>query len=146
MGWPNPRSTRGGRVMLKPCPFCGGEAEIQRVGTRSQSMQYACTDCGAFLETGETDIGQENPQWNHRPEDPHRGAREETWTTEKPTEPGWYVYQCNDSGECVAWEIRRLECSELYAVVDTGVGRYALLDAIDGLWLGPLPPSLMDAK
>lgn len=39
---------------LKDCPFCGGEAEIVREGNRSQSTQYACTDCGCQLETPET--------------------------------------------------------------------------------------------
>ena len=42
---------------LKPCPFCGGEAEIERYGTRKVSTVYVCTECGCQLETGE--------EWNH---------------------------------------------------------------------------------
>ena len=42
---------------LLPCPFCGGEAEIERLGDRRQSTQYSCTNCGCFLETGE--------EWGH---------------------------------------------------------------------------------
>lgn len=39
---------------LSPCPFCGGEAEMNRRGDRRQSTIYSCTECGATLETGET--------------------------------------------------------------------------------------------
>lgn len=51
---------------LKPCPFCGGEAEIQRHGTGRQSTIYSCTQCGCRLETGET--WQVPGQWNERHE------------------------------------------------------------------------------
>jgi Lar family restriction alleviation protein len=49
---------------LLPCPFCGGEAEIERVGTPRQSTIYACTECGCRLETGE-EWGH-GTQWNTR--------------------------------------------------------------------------------
>lgn len=42
---------------LKPCPFCGGEAEIERLGNARQSTIYSCTECGCSLETGE--------EWSH---------------------------------------------------------------------------------
>jgi Lar family restriction alleviation protein len=44
-------------IELLPCPFCGGKAEIERAGDHCRSTVYTCTDCGAFLETGE--------EWNH---------------------------------------------------------------------------------
>jgi Lar family restriction alleviation protein len=44
-------------MKLLPCPFCGGEAEIERYGDRRQSTIYACTMCGCRLETGE--------EWDH---------------------------------------------------------------------------------
>lgn len=50
---------------LKPCPFCGGKAQIERYGNNRQSMQIRCEDCGCFLETGETWI-DENCHWNKR--------------------------------------------------------------------------------
>lgn len=51
---------------LLPCPFCGGEAEIERIGDRRQSTIYICTNCGCSLETGEEfNHGQ---QWNARDE------------------------------------------------------------------------------
>ena len=40
-------------VQLLPCPFCGGEASIERYGNTRVSTQYHCDDCGCFLETGE---------------------------------------------------------------------------------------------
>jgi Lar family restriction alleviation protein len=42
---------------LRPCPFCGSKAEIERVGDARQSTIYACTQCGCRLETGE--------EWGH---------------------------------------------------------------------------------
>lgn len=51
---------------LKPCPFCGGEAHVERMGTSRVSMQIDCGDCGAGMETGETWI-DEHSSWNGRP-------------------------------------------------------------------------------
>ena len=51
-------------VELKPCPFCGGKAEVVQVGSERQSTIYGCTDCHCQLETGEVfNIGV---QWNTR--------------------------------------------------------------------------------
>ena len=50
---------------LKPCPFCGGEAHIDRMGTGRASMSISCEDCGTNMETGETWI-DENSHWNQR--------------------------------------------------------------------------------
>jgi Lar family restriction alleviation protein len=51
---------------LKPCPFCGGEAEIERYGTPRYSTIYSCTECGCRLETGET--FNHGDTWNTRTE------------------------------------------------------------------------------
>ena len=49
---------------LLPCPFCSGQAEVERFGTPKQSTIYVCTDCGCKLETGEEwGFGRE---WNKR--------------------------------------------------------------------------------
>ena len=53
---------------LKPCPFCGGECEIERMGTNRVSMQYRCTECGCSLETGETVGSGIGCMWNNRAE------------------------------------------------------------------------------
>jgi len=54
---------------LKPCPFCGGTAEIVRKGTARQSMVIACEDCGGGTESGEVYglTAPENWLWNRRP-------------------------------------------------------------------------------
>ena len=38
---------------LLPCPFCGGEAGIERYGDHRASTIYECGSCGCRLETGE---------------------------------------------------------------------------------------------
>ena len=54
----------GSREALKPCPFCGSDAEIERYGDHSRSTIYTCNSCSCSLETGEEwDHGR---QWNTR--------------------------------------------------------------------------------
>lgn len=48
---------------LDDCPFCDGEAETIRLGTRSQSAIASCTMCGATVESSDIGICK---QWNHR--------------------------------------------------------------------------------
>jgi len=53
---------------LKPCPFCGGEAEFVRTGTSRRSCIITCTECGCTLETNEN--GEFcGSQWNNRETD-----------------------------------------------------------------------------
>lgn len=51
-------------VELRPCPFCGREAEIERHGTSRQSTIVSCTDCGCVLEGPEE--FKHGRQWNTR--------------------------------------------------------------------------------
>jgi len=63
-----PKEIKGkeGTQELKPCPFCGGEAKIERKGTRGQSMIISCVDCGCTLESGDV-FGLTNIlKWNKR--------------------------------------------------------------------------------
>ncbi|MDX2059964.1 MAG: Lar family restriction alleviation protein [Gemmatimonadales bacterium] len=52
-------------MKLKPCPFCGGDANMVREGTRRQSCIIECEDCGARLETGE-EHDRSGERWNTR--------------------------------------------------------------------------------
>lgn len=57
-----------GRQEMKPCPFCGGAAEIERAGDHRQSMIVVCTECGARVESGDV-LGLTNIErwhWNRR--------------------------------------------------------------------------------
>ena len=52
-------------VDLKPCPFCGGHAYLERTGTRHQSCIVACSDCGARHESSDEDE-RSGQSWNRR--------------------------------------------------------------------------------
>lgn len=52
---------------LKPCPFCGEKAEIERYGNGRQSTIVNCTMCGCSLETGEE--FNHGARWNSRTHD-----------------------------------------------------------------------------
>lgn len=49
---------------LKPCPFCGGKAEISQLGDRRKSTVYSCLECGCKLETNEE--FSHGKDWNGR--------------------------------------------------------------------------------
>lgn len=53
---------------LKPCPFCGGRAVVERKGSARQSHIISCEDCCCRLETGE--IWNAGRAWNTRPTPP----------------------------------------------------------------------------
>jgi len=55
-------------TVLKPCPFCGGTAEIKRRGTARMSMLIGCVDCHAEVESGDVCgvTAVENYKWNMR--------------------------------------------------------------------------------
>lgn len=50
---------------LKPCPFCGGAAEFERLGTGRVSCIVVCEDCGARHESGDSGAAS-GESWNRR--------------------------------------------------------------------------------
>ena len=66
-------------IKLKPCPFCGGEAEVERPGTTRQSCIIACTECGCRHE-GPDEYEKCGYQWNMRTTDQAHTAK--TWAEE----------------------------------------------------------------
>lgn len=50
---------------LLPCPFCGGDAEFERMGDRRQSCIVACTDCGCRHESSD-EHENNGASWNSR--------------------------------------------------------------------------------
>ena len=62
---------------LKPCPFCGGEAEIVQPGTRRHSCIVDCLNCGCRLES--SDEGElSGMAWNTRAPSPTTRDQEKT--------------------------------------------------------------------
>jgi Lar family restriction alleviation protein len=62
---------------LLPCPFCGGEAEVERRGTPRVSSIVACTDCGARVEANL--VGDDSLHWNTRAAPPLPEGEHATW-------------------------------------------------------------------
>jgi len=50
---------------LLPCPFCGGKAYYERIGTQRYSTVIQCEDCSCQLETGEVEWNA-GSRWNTR--------------------------------------------------------------------------------
>lgn len=61
---------------LKPCPFCGRQAEVEQPGSARQSNIVECSDCGCRLESSDQMPGYDL-SWNVRPiEDALRAENE----------------------------------------------------------------------
>jgi Lar family restriction alleviation protein len=52
--------------MLKPCPFCGGEAKQGGYAISPDGYFCACQKCGVYVD-GYTDIPEAIAAWNTRP-------------------------------------------------------------------------------
>lgn len=66
-----PEGAHSADPVLKPCPFCGGDAEFERLGTGRQSCIVACGNCGARHESSD-EYERSGSSWNQRaaPEGP----------------------------------------------------------------------------
>lgn len=53
------------RDELKPCPFCGGKADFERMGTSRQSCIVECESCGVRHESSD-EYGRSGQSWNER--------------------------------------------------------------------------------
>ena len=52
---------------LKPCPFCGGEADIRKPATSFGLTRIKCNGCGAFAAfQGRRTRGIPAEYWNRR--------------------------------------------------------------------------------
>ncbi|SOY79979.1 hypothetical protein CBM2599_A120544 [Cupriavidus taiwanensis] len=59
---------------LKPCPFCGGNAHFERMGTGRQSCIVECGNCGARHESSD-EYDRSGMSWNERAQ--HAGEARE---------------------------------------------------------------------
>ena len=51
---------------LKPCPFCGGEAEIRYAIFDYNRWGAQCNECGAYMEADEDSQEAVAAKWNQR--------------------------------------------------------------------------------
>ena len=94
---------------LKPCPFCGGEAEVfdyWNEGKKKNRWVVMCKNCKGGL--GELDTKEEAfEKWNNRWMIPcEEGETEGNWHTGTPTEEGWYLvaYRKRDCDGSYFWD------------------------------------------
>lgn len=59
-------------IDLKPCPFCGGEADISHDHTVEENHAYGCRRCGIWFDTFNSDEAFD--AWNAR-----TATKGETW-------------------------------------------------------------------
>jgi hypothetical protein len=79
-------------IELKPCPFCGYPAKIERRGDHRQSTIYQCQGCNCSLETGE--------EWGHGTRWNDRAQLPEVQTlVEAVREQSEYLSSCGEDGE-----------------------------------------------
>lgn len=67
-------------IELKPCPFCGGEAELNKSFTNNWSAYVMCSDCSArtalFVQSIDWCANDEAVKaWNRRVSDKEKGSR-----------------------------------------------------------------------
>ena len=89
---------------LKPCPFCGGEAEVfdyWNEGKKKNRWVVMCKNCKGGL--GELDTKEEAfEKWNNRWMIPcEEGETEGNWHTGTPTEEGWYLMKVKLDDEII---------------------------------------------
>ena len=90
-------------IKLKPCPLCQSIhvciMQTSEQDVDSQKYYGFCYNCCAEAGLGDTEE-QAAAAWNALPRALH-------WTTETPTEPGWYWWRKSPSGYT---EIKRVSC------------------------------------
>ena len=80
---------------LLPCPFCGGEAILEKWLVRgyepSVYYEVKCSKCGQTNQHGRFDNVYKSEQWARRKAIKAWNTRPNPWHTGTPTEQGWYL-------------------------------------------------------
>lgn len=107
---------------LKPCAYCGGEAEIEHYG---RAICIMCKSCHANqrIEEPEAAIQHWNQRYEHHNETderglkkcPHCGGRAYREGNDDGTAPSWFTIHCRDcnSGVPVTCDTRK-EAEDLW--------------------------------
>lgn len=80
---------------LKPCPFCGGEAVVDKKPAYGYepavSFEVRCSKCGQRRVGGYVDTVYKSEKWARRKAIEVWNERANSWHTGIPTEEGWYL-------------------------------------------------------
>lgn len=102
---------------LKPCPFCGGEAEIKTLVYQSRfeekTKQVECMECKATSSAGEHQGDLRNDEMAAR----EWNQRQDGWISvddNPPTEAGRYIVYANDIVNGF------IDCAEAYICPEYG--------------------------
>lgn len=125
-------------ITLKTCPYCGGRAETH---CENGAFYVACIDCfmrgPEILEVRAEAEKDAIAVWNKLP-------RHLQWTTELPTEPGWYWWRPEKNivphMVYVVWEstMRSVQKDRMFVLYPHSDVEFAV-DERPGEWAGPIP-------
>ena len=122
-------------IKLKPCPYCGSDnIAVQMSRYRGEAASYYYALCGNCKMAGPEVSNEEGEgiaeeqaaaAWNSLPRLLH-------WTTETPTEPGWYWCRSNVQPKDAAIVLVRDGAFELdEELIEAASLRFQ--------WAGPIP-------
>ena len=80
---------------LKPCPFCGGDAIIDKYPVRGYepaiSFEVRCSVCGQRRANSYFDTVYKSERWARKKAIEAWNERASNWHSGTPTEKGWYI-------------------------------------------------------
>lgn len=134
-------------ITLKPCPYCQSDNVCISISPEMQDgrrFYYGfCYDCTMVTPEVSNEEGegiaeeQAAEAWNSLPRHLH-------WTTETPTEPGWYWWRPEKNivphMVYVVWEstMRSVQKDRMFVLYPHSDVEFAV-DERPGQWAGPIP-------
>ena len=113
---------------LLPCPFCGGSAEVERLGTYRASMIIMCSVCGANVRAS---IRLSDSIWNDR-QLPDQASAGDGWISVEDRLP-------DDS-----WASTLPDFSGMHSVANSAGVSMAYYSRKDNMWFTDCPAYKVD--